>query len=74
MRICDYCVVVMTVWMPGTLTQSLCISYTRVQDGGGEDGDGGGEGGGEEKRKVRDLDERTGDFGKDRLLLSSTYL
>ena len=71
----------MTVWMPGTLTQSLCISYTRVQDGGGEGGDGrgegvdgGGEGGGEEKRKVRDLDERTGDFGKDILLLSSTYL
>ena len=57
----------MTVWMPGTLTQSLCISYTRVQDGGGE-------GGGKEKRKVRDLDERTGDFGKDILLLSSTYL
>ena len=64
----------MTVWMPGTLTQSLCISYTRVQDGGGEGVDGGGEGGGEEKRKVRDLDERTGDFGKDILLLSSTYL
>ena len=44
MRICDYCVVVMTVWIPGTLRQSLCISYTRVQDGGGEGGDGRGEG------------------------------
>ena len=43
-RICDYCVVVMTVWIPGTLRQSLCISYTRVQDGGGEGGEGRGEG------------------------------
>ena len=45
--------------------------------GGGDGGDGGGEGwdvGGEERRKMRDLDERTGDFGEDKLLPSSTKI